>query len=119
LPRIQPPKVPPEILQQLKTLKFEAYFDEPVHSDKRFEENRIRKCVIHYHLEDGTMIIIEPKIKNSGIPQGTLVKRHRFKKNDDEFYGFEDLRLGAVLPIYGRDYVLYNADQDTRVRSRL
>src|SRR4051794_4148802 len=86
LPRIQAVKIPPELLQQLKALKFEAFFDEPVHTDKRMEENRIRKCVIHYNLEDGTMIINEPKTKNSGIPQGTLVKRHKFKKNDDEVF---------------------------------
>jgi len=33
--------------------------------------------VIYYHLDDDTIYIGEPKIENSGIPQGVFLKRHK------------------------------------------
>ena len=39
---------------------------------ERVETNRLRRCHIFYFLEDDTMMVTEPTVPNSGIPQGTL-----------------------------------------------
>jgi len=44
-------------------------------------------------------------MKNSGIPQGTLIRRHRIPlpaPNDDEFYNVEHFNVGNELVFYGR-----------------
>lgn len=50
-------------------LKFDAYFDEEV-PEKHQEPYRIRHCNIYYFLEDDTIQVTEPVVKNSGINQG-------------------------------------------------
>lgn len=47
------------------------------------ENFRARKCIINYFLEDDTIHIYEPKIENSGIPQGTFLKRHKLPFPED------------------------------------
>jgi len=48
-------------------LSFTGYFKESVVENPN-ENYRVRKCVIYYYLNDGTIFITEPKIENSGIP---------------------------------------------------
>jgi EF-hand domain-containing protein 1 len=55
-------------------LRFYGYFKESV-VESRLENFRIRKLIILYHLEDHSIMIIEPKETNSGTPQGTFLKR--------------------------------------------
>jgi len=31
--------------------------------------------VLYYYLDDGTIYIMEPKIENSGLPQGVFIGR--------------------------------------------
>lgn len=38
--------------------------------EKREEQYRIRKCDILFYLEDDTVQVNEPRMDNSGIPQG-------------------------------------------------
>uniref|UniRef100_A0A8C3U5H7 EF-hand domain containing 1 n=1 Tax=Catharus ustulatus TaxID=91951 RepID=A0A8C3U5H7_CATUS len=57
-------------------LKFDAYFMEEVAMSPA-ENYRIRQVGLYYYLEDDSMCIIEPKVKNSGLLQGKLMKRHR------------------------------------------
>jgi hypothetical protein len=68
--------VPKWISQDKKMLSFEAYFKEAV-QESRLEHYRIRRCVIQYFLEDDTIKISEPREENSGIPQGSFLKRHK------------------------------------------
>uniref|UniRef100_A0A8C5TKP6 EF-hand domain containing 1 n=1 Tax=Malurus cyaneus samueli TaxID=2593467 RepID=A0A8C5TKP6_9PASS len=98
-----------------KVLKFDAYFMEEV-SISPVENYRIRHVGIYYYLEDDSMCIIEPVVKNSGLVQGKLMKRHRVPKNDQgDFYHWKDLNLGIDLHIYGRTYRLVNCDAFTKV----
>ncbi len=62
-----------------KVLRVYAYFKEAV-VESANEEFRVRKCVILYYLVDGTLQVEEPRIPNSGIPQGVFIKRHRVVK---------------------------------------
>ena len=64
---------------------------------------------MYYYLEDDAMQIVEPKMENSGVPQGNFMKRHRVPKDDDPsepdaFYTLDDLNIGAEITIYGRTF---------------
>lgn len=53
-------------------LAFDAYFQESI--NEVFGYNHlVRKCKIYFYLEDGTIKVVEPKVANSGIPQGKWV----------------------------------------------
>ncbi|NXY19486.1 EFHC1 protein, partial [Atrichornis clamosus] len=98
-----------------KVLKFDAYFQEEVPTSAE-EHYRIRQVGIFYYLEDDSMCVIEPVVKNSGLLQGKLMKRHRVPKNEQgDFYHWKDLNLGINLPMYGRTYRLVNCDSFTKV----
>jgi hypothetical protein len=58
--------------------------------------------------------MIEPKIVNSGLPQGVLIKRHRCPKEDNTLIGLTDIQVGSTLTIYGRHFYIYDADNFTR-----
>ena len=53
-------------------LKFTGYFQEVVH-EMPAEEYRIRKCIVYFYLEDDSIQVIEPRVENSGVPQGVCV----------------------------------------------
>jgi hypothetical protein len=95
------------------TLTFQAYFEE-LHEKGDREELRIRKCNIYFFLENGTMAIVEKPQLNSGIPQGTLVRRGIVHKPDGSAYTPEDFRLGDEICVYGRNYKLVDCDNATR-----
>lgn len=89
-----------------QVLCFDAYFQESVH-EKREEQHRIRKCKIYFYLEDDSIQVIERKVENSGIPQGTLIRRHRIPlpaPNDEEYYTVEHFNIGKQLTIYSRSF---------------
>ena len=94
-------------------LRFFGYFEEGVNSSQD-ETWRIRKCVVQFYLEDDSIHITEPKIENSGIPQGAFVKRHRIPKTNNEYVTLEDLFIGAELAVYGRVIKLVACDDFTR-----
>jgi hypothetical protein len=111
-------RAPPELIAASVVLKFEGYFVERVNLSG-YHEERIRKCVIRFHLEDDTITVLEPKVKNSGIPQGILIKRSRIPKNATEFYSFEDFTIGAAVNLFGKLFTITNTSQDTRVTNSL
>merc|ERR1719487_1094391 len=94
-------------------LRFYGFFKEAV-VESNLENYRIRKCVIFYYLEDDTCHIIEPHIDNSGIPQGNLIRRHRFPAPNGGYISPEDLRVGAQLHVYGKTITLVDCDPFTR-----
>ncbi|XP_016429441.1 EF-hand domain-containing family member C2-like [Sinocyclocheilus rhinocerous] len=51
-----------------QVLCFDAYFQETV-PQRREEKYRVRTCKIYFYLEDDTIQVVEPELKNSGIPQ--------------------------------------------------
>jgi hypothetical protein len=57
--------------------------------------------------------------ENSGIAQGTFLKRHRLPKSGGgpgnyEYVAWEELRIGGTLSVYGRTIFLVNCDTFTR-----
>ena len=55
-------------------------------------------------MEDGTIGINEPKVENSGIAQGTFLKRSRVVNEDGIPVGPDDMRVGQDLTLHGRTY---------------
>lgn len=106
-------RLPSWVAYDRKVLRFYGFFKELVQSSSS-ENWRIRKCVVHFYLEDDSMHITEPKVENSGIPQGAFVKRHRIPKNDSTYYSLEDLYIGAEVTVYGRVFRLIACDDFTR-----
>ena len=80
------------------------------------ENYRIRKCIIYYYLEDDTIHIIEPRVENSGIPQGIFLKRHKLPYPDDQskYYSWKDLNLAMNFNVYGRVFRICDCDDFTR-----
>ncbi|KAM6355350.1 EF-hand domain-containing protein 1-like [Podargus strigoides] len=107
--------IPAHVAFDKKILKFDAYFKEeaPVSTEEHYH---IRQVAIYYYLEDDSMTVIEPVVKNSGLLQGKLVRRHRVPKNDrGDHYHWKDLNRGMNITIYGRTYRIVDCDPFTQV----
>jgi hypothetical protein len=107
-----PREAPSWLKHDRQVLQFTGYFQEHV-VENPDENYRIRKCTMYYYLDDNSMYITEPKIENSGIPQGVFLKRHQFPKPDGTFYHWSDLDTGREIEIYGRVYRLTGYDAFT------
>ncbi|XP_075376212.1 EF-hand domain-containing family member C2 isoform X3 [Mycteria americana] len=99
-----------------QVLSFDAYFEEEV-PDKNQELYRIRHCKIYFYLEDDTIQVIEPQVKNSGITQGTIVRRHRIPlppPREDQFYTIDNFNINIEVILYARRYKIIDCDQFTK-----
>ncbi|CAE8611874.1 unnamed protein product [Polarella glacialis] len=94
-------------------LRFYGHFQEAV-VEANLENFRTRHCCVMYYLEDDTCHITERKQENSGMPQGQLIRRHRFPGPSDGYLGWQDLRIGDELHIYGRVISITECDDWTR-----
>lgn len=82
------------------------------------ENFRIRKCLIYYYLSDGTIHVTEPRIENSGIPQGIFIKRQRIPRTvgiEEDYISWEDINLASNLNLYERVFRVTDCDDFTRV----
>ena len=103
-------------------LRFYAYFEEDILEGGGVENStstgvRIRKFVIYYYVVDDTIMIDEPRTKNSGLPQGMFMKKQRLVKPrrvGKGYYSEKDFLVGTNVEIYGRDFKIVDADNATR-----
>mmetsp|Transcript_83438 Transcript_83438/g.269912 ORF Transcript_83438/g.269912 Transcript_83438/m.269912 type:complete len:744 (+) Transcript_83438:109-2340(+) len=94
-------------------LRFYGHFKEAV-VETNLENHRMRKVMVYYYLEDDTCHVIEPRQDNSGIPQGQLIRRHRFPAPGGGYLRPEDLQVGGTVQIYGRCFLITDCDDFTR-----
>lgn len=80
------------------------------------ENFRVRKCIIYYYLDDDTIHIIEPRVENSGIPQGIFLKRHKLPYPDDhsKYYTWRDLNVSVNFNVYQRVFRIVDCDDFTK-----
>lgn len=98
-----------------QVLLFNAYFKQTVH-ESSLEYYRVRDVKIYYYLEDDSMSVVEPVVRNSGMPQGTLIQRQRLPKNDlGDFWHWKDLNVRMNITIYGKVFRTYDCDKFTAV----
>ncbi|XP_071340390.1 EF-hand domain-containing family member C2 isoform X3 [Trachinotus anak] len=115
-PKGQGSDLPSWVAFDKQALCFEAYFQEAV-PETRNETYRIRKCNIYFFLEDDTIQVVEPEYKNSGIPQGTLIRRHRIPlppPDDDLFYNVFHFNINQQMVLYSRTFTVTSCDSFTR-----
>ncbi|XP_060263386.1 EF-hand domain-containing family member C2 isoform X1 [Ovis aries] len=99
-----------------QVLSFDAYVEDEV-PDKSQENYRIRCYKIYFYLEDDTVEVNEPVLKNSGLPQGIFIRRHRISlppPNEDQFYTVHDFNINTDIVFYGRTFKIYNCDAFTK-----
>lgn len=116
IPRGSGSDLPAWVAFDRQVLCFDAYFQEAVH-EKREEQYRIRNCKIYFYLEDDSIQVIEPRSKNAGIPQGTLIRRHKIPRpppHDDQFYTVEDFNVGAQITLYSRTFKMTGCNEFTQ-----
>ena len=66
-------------------------------------------------MDDDTFHIIEPRVQNSGIPQGIFLKRAKLNLPDGSRpYDWPDLRLGMDLNVHQRVFRIINCDEFTK-----
>ncbi|KAF4137886.1 DUF1126 PH-like domain [Phytophthora infestans] len=107
-------------------LRFFAYFTEPIELADGRRELRVRRVVVCFYLSDRSISISEPRVTNSGIPQGEFMRRTVVRKSGnksltyprenilDDFYSPEDFRIGGELRFYGRTFHIVDCDAATR-----
>ncbi|XP_063771180.1 EF-hand domain-containing protein 1 [Pseudophryne corroboree] len=106
--------IPSHVAFDKKVLKFDAYFKElvPISQDETY---RVRRVCLYYYLEDDSISVVEPPVENSGIPQGTFLKRQRQPKNDNgDPYHWKDLNVGINITFYGRTFRTVSCDRFTQ-----
>jgi hypothetical protein len=101
--------------QAQKVYRFYGYFKEAVVESAK-ENERVRRVTLYYYAEDGTIMIIEHAVPNSGIPQGTFLKRSRIPKdgNYGGEYGIEELCAFEDITVYRRRMRIVDADAAAR-----
>ncbi|KAG8329790.1 EF-hand domain-containing member C2 [Homalodisca vitripennis] len=111
-------ELPTWIAFDRQMLAFDAYFQESIHEVHGYN-HLVRKCRIYFYLEDGTIKVVEPKVANSGIPQGCLMARQRIRlpksSGSDEFYDIIDFNIGKTVELHGRVFKITDCDNFTRV----
>lgn len=101
-----------------KVLRFFCIWDD---TDSMFGE--LREFVLHYHLVDDSIEVREVQKTNSGRdPFPILLRRQQLPKGlhelsetqETEKYTWKDLRIGGVLNVLGRPFLLRDCDGYTR-----
>jgi len=110
----QPRDAPAWLKHDKQVLRFYGFFQETV-TERPDENARYRHVSIMFHMEDGTMSMNEPKVENSGIAQGSFLKRQKVWREDGLAYiGPDDLRVGSEITIFGRTIHISGCDRFTR-----
>ncbi|XP_075982784.1 EF-hand domain-containing protein 1-like [Anticarsia gemmatalis] len=109
-----PAVVPHWVHYDKRCLNFTAFFKQPVF-DNPDENYRVRVVNLVYFLEDDSMTVMEPRVRNSGIWQGRMVKRGKIPKNDlGECWHWKDLDNGKDICIYGKVFHTVSCDLFTK-----
>ena len=93
--------------QQIQ-LRFNAVFACPK------PEDSTRKFIITYFLNDDSLQIYEPTVKNSGFWTGKFLQRGSYKRRNGEVVKPEDIIVGQDMDINGYKYHITDCDDFTK-----
>jgi hypothetical protein len=105
---INPPPVKRDLAKMREKQGVVLCFNARLHSDS---ENR--RFVIQYFMEDDTMAVYEPPIRNSGIVGGKFLSRQVVKMHDGSKYQASDMFIGNIIDMWCHHFELLNADENT------
>lgn len=106
-------RVPNFLKYDRQVLSFSAYLTEQVHESAE-DTSRVRHYKVYYYLEDDSVSVFEKNLENSGLAQGTLIRRHQVNKPDGTFITVSDLRVGSTVWMYGKELTIVDCDANTR-----
>lgn len=103
----------------MKVLCFDGYCHENLAEMQQSGSYRIRRVKIAFYLEDETVQVVEPRITNSGLPQGNIVKRQRVTETtanpeNKRFITLLDFNVDKPVTIFDRTYHITSCDATTR-----
>lgn len=80
------------------------------------ENFRVRNLTLYFYITDNTVSICEPRQLNSGVPQGTFLRRQHVPNphQPQKFYNAFDFKVGESIEIYGKTIILHDCDEFTR-----
>lgn len=128
--RVSPLRPPRLAARDRNVLRFQAYSAEDI-EESPVETRRIRRFDIYFYLEDESIEVYETRTANSGMPQGSFVRRHRIPRDAHtpgaggqlgcvpgaaplDCLTLEDLYVGARVRIYGTTFHVVDCDGSTR-----
>mmetsp|Transcript_47642 Transcript_47642/g.101246 ORF Transcript_47642/g.101246 Transcript_47642/m.101246 type:complete len:662 (-) Transcript_47642:30-2015(-) len=76
-------------------------------------DDATRRFVIQFFMEDDTISIREPPVKNSGVMGGSFLRRQTMKHENGSYYAAKDMYVGNIVDIVGHQFLLLNADEYT------
>ncbi|CAD8191366.1 unnamed protein product [Paramecium octaurelia] len=79
-------------------------------------EDKDRVFVITFFLNDDSLLVYEPTVRNSGIPDGKFLEKRKYKNvnNNNEFFTPNDLIVGNEVVINGWKFQLLDCDEFTK-----
>ena len=131
LPYCSLDSAPSYVLNDTRVCCYMAYYEEDA-PENLLETRRARKVEIRVYLADNTIEICEPTVKNSGLSQGKMLRRHQVRKptvdgristpgplesgviKAPEIYTLDDFNAGSEVNIYNRLYTITDVDEPTR-----
>lgn len=109
------PSLPPPWLRKddREVLRYYCYLQEAVHEggDPDLAAARVRRFTVCFFTACEAFTVEEPREPNSGIPQGTFLKKQRVPKpawacssssSQQQYWGPRDVVIGCALNLYGR-----------------
>jgi hypothetical protein len=98
-------------------LRFFAFFKQSL-TEANDETYRVRYVRMYYYMEDDTIMIEEHRERNSGMPQGVVLRRMRVENPHAEVFGtiynVLDFNVGVEIDLCGIVYHIYDCDDFTR-----
>ena len=85
-------------------------FNAQLVSDKP-DDDATRRFVFQFFMEDDTIAIREPPVRNSGCMGGNFLRRQTMKHDNGYYYTAKHMYVGNIIDIVGHQFLLLNADE--------
>ncbi|OQR81910.1 hypothetical protein THRCLA_11298 [Thraustotheca clavata] len=111
--------LPTWVTNDRQVLRFFCYYEEPAYQAPLTLKapklpSLIRRLVLLYYLADASIEVMEPRVRNSGLPQGLFMKKSILKKKDGQIYIPSDFIIGKSIVIKGQKCTIVDCDTATK-----